>query len=131
MRIRQGVVANDIEFVGLNAMQKHVDAAEVIGRDVDFLTEKAAIHAVLAEDFHGFQEQRAAAASGIVDLIDLLLADGAEFGQELRHLGGSEELASGLAGIRRIHRHQIFIGVAEGIDIMIFHRSEFHVGNAV
>ena len=56
--------------------------------------------------------------------------------QHVAHLLGREELATRLARIAGIHLHQIFVGIAEGVDLVVFevlaklhvaHRDE-HVG---
>ena len=44
----------DVEFVEVDVVQEHVDAAKVLRRDVDLLPEEAAPHFVLAEDLGEF-----------------------------------------------------------------------------
>ena len=85
-RMRQRVALRDVEFVEVDVVQEHVDAAEVVRREVDLLSEEAAAHLVLAEDFSELQEERAATAGGIVDLVDILLADEREPREELGDL---------------------------------------------
>ena len=46
-------------------MQEHIDAAQVVGRDVDFLTVEAVADCILAEHLFRFQQQRTRTARRI------------------------------------------------------------------
>ncbi len=63
--VGQRILAGNIEFVKSDVMQKHIDAAEVIGRDVDLLPVKAVADGVLAKHLFGFQQQRTRTARGV------------------------------------------------------------------
>ena len=54
----QRVLAGNVKFIKANIMQEHIDAAEVVGCDVDFLTEEAVAHSVPAKNFFCLQKQR-------------------------------------------------------------------------
>ena len=44
-----GVLADNVELVKANIVEEHIDAAKVVGGDVDFLPEVAELHPVLAQ----------------------------------------------------------------------------------
>ena len=46
-------------------MQEHIDAAEVVGRDIDLLPIKALPDVAGAENFRRFQKQRTGTAGGV------------------------------------------------------------------
>ena len=112
-------------------MQEHVDAAEVVGREVDLLTEKALPDVLFAEHTLHLEEQRAGAASRIVDLVDGRFADGAESRQQLRYVCGRKVLSALFAGVGGVHAHQIFIRVAEQIRVDALCAVKRHPRNAV
>ena len=47
--IRQRIAAADVELLVVDVMKEHVDATEVVGRDVDLLAEESLLHVVLAQ----------------------------------------------------------------------------------
>ena len=47
----QGVLAGDVELVKAHVMEEHIDAAKVVGGDVDLLSEEACLHCIFAQDF--------------------------------------------------------------------------------
>ncbi|MBT9151379.1 MAG: hypothetical protein DDT40_01572 [candidate division WS2 bacterium] len=51
-------------------MEKHIDAAEVVGGDVNLLTVKAQPDVFLAENFGKIQEQGTGTAGRVIDFID-------------------------------------------------------------
>lgn len=61
----QRILAGNIKFVISDVMQKHIDAAEVVSRDVDLLPVKAVTDGVLAKHLFGFQQQRPRPARGV------------------------------------------------------------------
>jgi hypothetical protein len=91
----------DVELLEVDVVQEHVDAAQVVGRQVDLLTEEALPHVVLAEHLGELQQQRTRATRRVVDLVDLGLADHRDPGQKLRDLLRREELAPDLPAPRR------------------------------
>ena len=48
-RVSQRVAVSNVEFIIIHIMQKHIDTAKVVGRDVDFLPEKALSHVFFTE----------------------------------------------------------------------------------
>ena len=65
LRIRQGILTGNGELIEADLMEEHVDAAEVIGRDIDLLAIEAVLDAILAEDLHRFQQQGAGTAGRV------------------------------------------------------------------
>ena len=51
LRINQGILALNIKLIESDIMEEHVDTAEVIGGDVDLLSEEACLHCIFAQDF--------------------------------------------------------------------------------
>ena len=99
-------------------MQEHIDTTQVVGRDIDFLPIKAVSDGILTENLFRFQQQRTRAAGGIVNLVDFGLARPCRAGSAARkHRPECKELAAGLACPGCVHGHQIFIGIAKGINI--------------
>lgn len=74
----KGILACDVELVKADVVEEHIDAAQVVGGDVDLLAEKAVARRIMAQHLHRLQQQRAGAAGGVVDLVDLGLAHGAQ-----------------------------------------------------
>lgn len=57
LRIRQGVLAGDIELVKLNTVQEHIDAAEIVRSQVYLLPEVAHGHTLIAQNLLCFQKE--------------------------------------------------------------------------
>ena len=53
----QGILAGHIKFVKADVMEKHINAAEVVSRDVDFLPVEAVTDGLFAQNFLRLQEQ--------------------------------------------------------------------------
>ena len=106
----------DAEVGEVDVVQEHVEPAQVVGGQVDLLAEEATTHVLLAEHLRELQQQRARAASRIVDAVDALLAHDRDAGQHLADLLRREELATRLARVRGVHRHEVLVGAAEGVD---------------
>ena len=131
LRIGQRVLTGNVEFVKLDVVQKHIDAAQVVRCDVDFLPKEAVAHGIPSQHLFCLQQQRTRAAGRIIDLVDFLLAYGTQPGQQLRNISRRKELATGLACIAGVHGHQVFIGIAKGINVMLFHIAKVHICHAV
>lgn len=56
LRIDQRVFTGDVKLVELDVVEKHVDAAQVVGGDVDFLPKKSVPNCVTTKDFFRFQQ---------------------------------------------------------------------------
>ena len=112
-------------------MQEHIDAAKIVRRDVDLLPVKAVSHILLAENFGKLQQERSTAAGGVVYFVHPRLADDREACQKLGDFLRRIVFAAALAGIRSVHPHEVFIGVAEGIDRVVPIISQLHFADAV
>ena len=131
LRICQRVLTGNVEFVKFNVVQEHINAAQVVRCDVDFLSKEAIAHGIPSQHLFCLQQQRARAAGRVIDLVDFLLAYRTQPGQQLRNIGRRKELAAGLARIAGVHGHQVFIGIAKGINVMLFHIAKVHICHAV
>ena len=127
----QRILVGDIEFIKINIVQEHIDTAQVIGRQVDFLTEEALPDILFAQNLRRFQQQGAGAAGRVIDLVDLGLAHNGKAGQQLRNLLRSEELAAALARVGGIHTHQVLIRIAKRINRVFLVFTELHRADAV
>ena len=128
---RQRVFTGDAEFIEPDVVQKHVDSAKVVRRDVDLLPVESIPDGLFAEDFFRFEQQGTGTACRVVHFVDFGFSHRTDSGQQFRHIGRRKELAAGFSGRRGVHGHQVFVGVAKGIDVVIFHIAKVHVGNAV
>ena len=131
LRIGQRVLTGNVEFVKFNVVQEHIDAAQVVRCDVDFLPKEAVAHGIPSQHLFCLQQQRTGTAGRVIDLVDFLLAYRTQPGQQLRNIGRRKELAAGLARIAGVHGHQVFIGIAKGINVMLFHIAKVHICHAV
>ena len=77
----QRVLTGDVEFVKAHVVEEHIDAAEVVGGNIDLLPEVAELHPVLAQHLGSFQQQGTGTAGRVVDLVDPGLAHRAKPGQ--------------------------------------------------
>ena len=64
MRLNKYIMRN-IEFIKINIVQEHIDTAQVVGRQVDFLTEEALTHILFAQNLGRLQQQGAGAAGRV------------------------------------------------------------------
>ena len=112
-------------------MQEHIDAAKVVGGQVNLLTVEAALDIILAQHFFHLQQQRTGAAGRVIDLVDFRFADGAEASQQLRNIGRREILTALFTGIGSVHSHQIFVGIAKQVGIDAISREQRHLRYAV
>ena len=51
LRVGQRIPARNVEVVKVDVMQEHIDAAEVVGGDIDLLPVEAVPHVVFPKDF--------------------------------------------------------------------------------
>lgn len=59
------IAVRDVELIGANVVQEHIDTAEVVCRNVDLLPEKPLTDMLLAQDLGGFQKQGPRTAGGV------------------------------------------------------------------
>ena len=116
LRLGERVTQGDVEVGVVDAVQEHVNAAQVVGGQVDLLPEVALAHTTLAKHLPELQQQRARTARRVVHLVHVCLADHRDAGEQLGHLLGCVELPARLAGAGGIHRHEVFVGVAEQVN---------------
>lgn len=129
--VEEGVAQTNVELGVADVVQEHVDAAQVVGGQVDLLTEKALPDMLFAEDLGKVEQQRAGTASRVVDFVDFGFADQGQAGEQFGDVLGGEELAAAFAGVGGIHGHQEFVSVAKGVDVVILVAAEGHITNAV
>ena len=119
-----------MELVVIDVVQKHVHAGKVVGGVVDFLPEEAFFDDVLVKLFFRLQEQAARAASGVVDFVDFLLPvhrqPRNQFGDALR----GEKFAAGFACVGSVVGNQVFVGIAEKVDVVVFKIAEIEFRHA-
>lgn len=65
LRIGERILAGNIKLIKANLMQEHVNTAEVIGSDIDFLTIEAVADSIPAQKLSTFEQQRAGAAGRV------------------------------------------------------------------
>ena len=82
-RVGQRVAVGDVELLVVDVVQEHVDPAQVIGGQIDLLTEEPPPHILLAEHLGELQQQRPRPARRVVDLVHLGLADHGDLRQQL------------------------------------------------
>ena len=128
LRFQQRVFQTDVEIVVVHVMQEHIDATEVIGGGIDFLSEVFQVWILLANSLGKLQQQRAGAAGRVVDLLDIGIIPRSQLRQQLRDLLGCEELTTTLTRLRRIHLHQELVSVAKGVIVsVVILRTQFHL----
>ena len=54
LRIGQRVLTGNVEFVKFDVVQEHIDAAQVVRCDVDFLPKEAVAHGTRPSTFSAF-----------------------------------------------------------------------------
>ena len=106
-------------------MQEHVNTAEVIGRNIDFLTIEAVTDSIPAQKLSTFQQQ--GAAGRVISLVDFLLAYCAQAGKQYAYFRRGKELAAAFTGTRCIHAHKVFIS----INRMVIDITKVHILHAV
>ena len=64
-RLLERVLAGKAELVELDVMQEHVDAGQVVRRQVDFLAEEAAAHVARPKDLRKLEQQATRSAARV------------------------------------------------------------------
>jgi hypothetical protein len=122
---------SDIELVELDIMEEHIDTAEVVRGQVNFLAIEALADIGSAQDFSRFKEERARATGRVIDLIDRGFADDRDAREQFRDLLRGEELAPAFASVGSVHAHEELIGITEGVNGVILVIAEIHAGDAI
>jgi len=60
-----------IKLFVIYVMEEHIDTTEIVGRDIDFLTEKSLTDILFSENFGEFQKKRSRPTARIVDFVYL------------------------------------------------------------
>ncbi len=114
--VGQCVAMGNIKVIVVDVVQKHIDTAEVIDSEVDFLPEEPLPDIYFAENLEEFEQQRAGTAGRVIDLVHLFFTNCGNLGKQLTDLLRGEKFTAGLACIGSVHGHQKLIGVAESVD---------------
>ena len=130
LRVREGVTQGEAELLVVHVVQEHVDPCEVVGGEVDFLTEEAT-HVLLAEYLRELQQQRARACGRVVDLVHAGLASHGDLREHLGDLLRRVVLATGLACLGGVHLHEVLVGVTEQINRVVAKLPERQVTDRV
>ena len=131
LRIGERVLAGNIKLIKAYLMQEHVNTAEVIGRNIDFLTIETVADSIPAQKLSTFEQQRAGAAGRVISLIDFLLAYRAQARKQHTYFRRGKELAAAFAGTGCIHAHKVFISITKGINGMVVNITKVHILHAV
>ena len=115
-RFRQGVPQSDVKVREVDVVQEHVDAAQVVRRQVDLLAEILTATR-RPEKLRELQQQRPRARARVVHARHVGAPIQGEGRENLCDLLGRVELAARLARARGIHGHQVLVGITEGIDL--------------
>ena len=81
LRCGQCVLAGDVKLIKANIMQKHIDTAKVVSRDIDLLSIKAISDGIFTKNLFCFQKQRTRTTRRVIDLVDLGFANRAKSGK--------------------------------------------------
>ena len=74
MGFAQRIAELDVELVVVDVVQEHVHPRQVVGSVVELLPEEAIFDDMGVKVLFGLQEQRAGAASRVVNFVDATLA---------------------------------------------------------
>ena len=110
----------DVELVVIDPVEEHIHTRQVVGGQVDLLSQEAIPNDMLTEESSGLQEERTRATRGVIDLINRLLTMDSKLSDQLRHLLRGEELPARLPCISSIVRDQKLISIPKEIDLTIF-----------
>ena len=112
-------------------MQEHIDTAQIVGSNINFLSVETIADGILTENFLSFQEQRTWTAGRIIYFINFCFSHSPKPCKQFRHICRSEEFTTRLSGIGCIHRHKVFICITKSINGMIFDISEIHFTHTI
>ena len=115
----EGVAKGDVKLVVVDGVEKHVHARQVVGGVIDFLPEEAFFDEMIVKLLLSLEQERTAAASGVVDFVDALLSVGGYACEEFRHLLGGEEFSSRLTGTLGVVADEKLVGIAKEVDFAI------------
>ena len=129
--VEQGVTARNVKTVEVDVVQEHVDAAEVVCGGVLLLTIEALAHVLGTKELGELKQQRARTAGRVVHLVHTRLVAYNNLGEELRNLLRRKELTARLAGVGRVHVHEVLVGVTEQVDLGVAHTAEVEIADSL
>ena len=130
-RVCQRIAVPDVEFIVTDIVQEHIDAAQVVGGDVDLLPVKTLAHVFLAQYFGEIEQQGARSASGVVHLVDFGFAHKRQAGEQLGNFLRGVVFAAALARVGGVHAHQKLVRIAERVNRVVLVVAQLHLSNAV
>ena len=83
LRVHKCIFVSDIKLIVVDIVQEHIDAAKVVGGEVNFLTIKTLTNILFAENLCSFQKKRTGTTSRVVDFVNFCLANNRNSGQQL------------------------------------------------
>ena len=97
--LEQRVAIVDVKLIVVDVVEEHIDAAEVVGGDVQLLSEESLFHIVGTEYLGEFKQQGAGAASRVVNLVYPLAVVADYTGKQFADLLRSVVFATALSSI--------------------------------
>ena len=125
VRLSQRIAQLDIKLVVVDVVQKHVHTCQVIGRMVDFLSEKAFFNDMVIKLLFSLQQQWAGTRCRVVDFVNVGLPVHSQLCNQLGDVLRCKELTAWLTGICRIVRNQELIGITEQVNLMFVEVTKF------
>ena len=131
LRRGERVAMGDVKLIVVDIVEEHIDAAQVVGSDIDLLPVKALPHMIAAQNLSRLEQQRTRTAGWVVDLVDLRFSVDGNARQQLRHLLRREVFAAALARVGGVHAHQVLISITESVDGVVLIAAQLHIADAV
>jgi hypothetical protein len=97
--MRESITVCYIEFLIVDVVEKHIDTTEIVGGDIDFLSEKSLTDIFFSEDLRELEEERARSTAWIIDFVYLRFSYGCDLCEEFAHFLRREEFTSRFSGI--------------------------------
>ena len=128
MRSSKRVAQLNIKLGIVHIMQEHIDATEIIGCRIDFLTIKLNIRSFFTNIFHKLHQQGTRTAGWVVNLLYIRIVAAGNAGKHFTHLLWRKVFTTAFTCLRCIHLHQVFVGVAYCINTVVCKRlAELHI----
>ena len=78
-----------------------------------------------------FQQEGAGATGRVIYLVNFRFPNRSQTGQQFRNISRSKELTARFSGVAGVHGHQILIGIAKSINVVVFYVAKIHRRHAV
>ena len=128
MRSCKRVTQLNIKLGIVHIMQEHIDAAEIIGCRVNFLTIKLYFRCFFTNIFHKLHQQGTRTAGWVINLLNIRIVAAGYAGKYFTHLLWRKIFTATFTSLRCIHLHQVFVGVAYCINTVVCKRlAELHI----